>query len=65
MPLCKENPKARRELQRRLRGKSIKGPNSLYFHPQIPAVNGSAPWADFYRVSSADPGKGRRREEEI
>lgn len=64
-PLCKENPKARREMQRRPSGKSNKGLNTPYLHPQNPVVNGSAPWADFCRGSSADQGKGGREEEEI
>lgn len=61
--LFKENLKAKRELRRRLSGKSNKGLNSLCFHPQF-LRSGTEHHRLIPTVSSADPGQGGRGEEE-
>lgn len=61
--LFKENLKAKRELRRRLSGKSNKGLNSVFSSP-IPAVRDRAPQADFlqfHQLIQARVGEGRRR----
>lgn len=61
--LFKENLKAKRELWRRLSGKSNKGLNSLCFHPQS-LWSGAEHLGLIPTVSSADPDQGGRGEEE-
>lgn len=57
--LFKENLKAKRELRRRLSGKSNKGLNSLCFHPQSLRSGTEHPRL-IPTASSADPGQGGR-----